>query len=292
MILPGGLERQQWPVHTSPICCWTRAPWTCCLPSWQRCLVLVAMIFLVLRTPHIQICLLGASPSGCSSCQKPAWTLAAYHGYHKVLIKHLHGYHKVLHLFDLVKIWFGTKKVLRVFFDQLSEQEILRHLLITDQVLLLYLFLNKYSFSQFSNHFILIKSQMITSSSLMFGTDQDHGRRTVLHEVVTNRDKISTELLSRSLIFFLKNNWKPITVWHHQVVRRQSPRQGRDPNIDYEASLQVDFYSVVCQHAMIDWIKILNHHMYNVRTEVWFFEVKEVMWLKERLKDFWNCWFG
>jgi len=58
--------------------------------------------------------------------------------------------------------------VLRVFFDQLSEQEILRHLLITDQ---------------------------------------EHGRRTILHE----------------------------------VVRRPSPRQGRDQNIDYDASLQLLF---------------------------------------------------
>ena len=82
--------------------------------------------------------------------------------------------------------------MLRVFFDQLSEQEILRHLLITDQVLLLYLFLIKYSFCQFSNFFILIKSQMIISTLLIFGTNQEHGRRTVLHEVVTNRDKIST----------------------------------------------------------------------------------------------------
>ena len=48
----------------------------------------------------------GASPSACGSNKRPAWVLAAYHGYHKVL---------------------------RVFFDQLSEQEILRHLLITDQ---------------------------------------------------------------------------------------------------------------------------------------------------------------
>ena len=70
----------------------------------EMIMVLVVMISLFLRTPHIQIYLLGASPSGCGSCQKPAWTLAAYHGYHKVLIKHLHGYHKVLYLLHLVRI--------------------------------------------------------------------------------------------------------------------------------------------------------------------------------------------
>merc|ERR1719454_1850815 len=48
----------------------------------------------------------GASPSACGSNKRPAWVLAAYHGYHKVL---------------------------RVFFDHLSEQQILQHLLIVDQ---------------------------------------------------------------------------------------------------------------------------------------------------------------
>ena len=70
----------------------------------EMIMAMVVMISLFLRTPHIQIYLLGASPSGCGSCQKPAWTLAAYHGYHKVLIKHLHGYHKVLHLLNVLKI--------------------------------------------------------------------------------------------------------------------------------------------------------------------------------------------
>ena len=75
----------------------------------EMIMVMVILIFLFLRTPHIQICLLGASPSGCGSCQKPAWTLAAYHGYHKVLIKHLHGYHKVL-----IKHLHGYHKVLNL----------------------------------------------------------------------------------------------------------------------------------------------------------------------------------
>ena len=56
---------------------------------------------------------------------------------------------------------------------------------------------------------------MIISTLLIFGTNQEHGRRTVLHEVVTNRDKMSTHFF---LAVYDSSIGDLVTHWVSQVT--------------------------------------------------------------------------